>query len=354
MLIAALVAGGLPYAFASALHARGLSSSLASVGVVMTGSMGLVGAVAILVWALVTNAPEAWIAAFCLPAASVFALYLEYERQGGAGRAYNLSRVVPAVLTLTGCALLLALDVRDVGWYLAAMIVPTTAMTLKLYWSRIGLFRAGRLKISGRVPPDVSGQALKAWPSAITDSLLLRLDQVMLAVLLAPQALGKYAVAVLLAESVGIIRHGLCAARFRSLTVPVGEELSRSVRAFLTQLSVIALPCYAAVGLFAQFAVVPLLGPSYKGVAAVAWVLLAAQIALDWHLALGTVLLAQQKPAAFSRSSVTALAIHVLAFFALTPTFGVIGAAIATLVGYLTAASMTGVATKRLSRKAMV
>lgn len=353
ILMVSMLGGGLPYAVASQ-GTRGRTNTVESTGILMAIGLGGLASLLLLGWSrLFASRPDTAafvVAASCLPAAILVALFLEYERQRGAGARFNTVRLTIGLVSAASSVLLMLADVTSIVAYVIAIVAPNIVVLAVLVGRNIGIFGVNALSFNRSAAKAIWRSASRAWPSAVTDTLLLRADQVVLVLLVAPATVGMYAVAATVAESGGLLRHALVATYYERLAAADASAVGQLLRALYIRLLTLTLPVYVLMAVAVDATVPLLLGDSFVGSTRLVIVLLAAQVALDFHLTSGTVLLARNQPGRFSQTSSIALAVHVVLLIPAVISYGAVGACYASLVGYGCAAILTHLQTTQLVR----
>lgn len=349
--LVAISSGGLPYAVASLSNrVQTGKDKVEATGLSLAVLLGALASSSLLVWAVASNAraqTSYLIVAAALPLAILMAVLLEYERQRGAKRLYNVARLLPAATTAAICVTLGALGVNRVAPYVLALTLPSALAVTMLFAFRRSIFAFSAPAIHRVAAKRIWRRALAAWPSAVTDTVLLRSDQLIMAVAVDPASLGVYAVAATIAEAGGILRLALTAAAYESFVLSTRREVRNRWRLLLLRLLALTIPAYVALGVLMHFAATRLLGPSFEGISSILAILLVAQLALDIHLSSGTVLLARDHAGLFSYSSAAAAVLHIVWLIPGVVLFGSHGAAMASLVGYAGAALVTSIMVSR-------
>lgn len=340
-------AGGVPYAVAAEERAAppDVYAAVRGSGLQITAALGLLGTLVMIGWALVVGDDGLWssyaTAAVVLPFAMLLAVFVEYERQSGAGFYYNVARLLPSVGSALAVTVLFIEGTGPVSTFVAASVVPGAILLMVLVLLRVGVFRAPLLRWRWWAAGRLMRVAVRAWPSALTDTLLLRVDQVALSILTEARGLGLYAVAATISEASGFLRAGICATEFASLAAAPHDGLGARRRHLHIRVLIATVPVYAVVGLVTHEFANRIFGDDFRDIGTLVVVLLGAQIALDAHLTGGTLLLAIDRPGAFSKASIGGLTVHVIVLFPAAFFAGASGAAYASLVGYAAAASLS-------------
>ncbi|MEW5811283.1 MAG: polysaccharide biosynthesis C-terminal domain-containing protein [Actinomycetota bacterium] len=212
-----------------------------------------------------------------------------------------------------------------------AVIAASTFLGAIAY---IGLFRTRRSSITTKV--DVYHKASlirygsRFWVGSITGVMLTRLDQVLMVPLSSESQLGLYAVAVSIAEIPLVISMAV-----RDVTFSVEAE-SSSARRITTasRITSIAVISVAAAIIGAAYPLVPIIfGREFGAATPAIIILLAGTIFATPGSIGGMAIAARGKPGLRSAALAVAAAVNAALLLALVPTYGAIGAAIATMIG---------------------
>lgn len=296
------------------------------------------GASTVLVAAVVATAAETW----CSTARSAASVV---HRQGGVSFALTVQRLLVA-----GCAILALVTGRDVA-FLAIGFVVGTALGVPLH--SLALRRVGvRLVASGltwaQMRPLLVGGHLIGLSGVVLLGLA-KLDQVLLGTLDGEAAVGAYAVAYRLLETVFFVAFALRAALFPLMAAdPRPAAVRTTLRRAWDVLCVAYVP-YAVVCLVAPGAVLRLLfGAPYDTTAAgsLQWLAVVPLLFAGAYL-LSTALIAIDRQRGMLVAAAAALSVNVVGDVALIPSFGPAGAAAATVAGYAVQMLVCAVALRR-------
>jgi O-antigen/teichoic acid export membrane protein len=166
---------------------------------------------------------------------------LERVRTHSAGLRFNVLRSLPLLLNAAAVVGLFVTNRLTVSSALAALAVTLLCSALivaVLTWPRTSL----------RVDPVVAratwAYGIRRYPSTLANSVLVRYDQVLLAMLASSVALGYYAVAASVSGLIMPVGHGIAYAlqpQLRRSNEPPRAVLRRSVRLVLLSSSLLAL-----------------------------------------------------------------------------------------------------------------
>ncbi len=283
------------------------------------------GATLVLVAAVVATAAESW----CTTARSAASVL---QRQGGVSFAVTLQR-----LLIAGCAILAVVTGREVT-FLALGFAVGTVLGVPLH--SIALRRVGvRLDPAGlrwtHLRPLLVGSHVIGLSGVVLLGLA-KLDQVLLGALDGASAVGAYAVAYRLLETVFFVVFALRAALFPLMAADPRPPMVRTTLRRAWDVLCVAYVPYAVVCLVAPAAVLDLLfGEPYGQTAAssLQWLAVVPLLFAGAYL-LGTALIAVGAQRGMLLAAVSALGVNVVGDVLLIPPFGPAGAAAATAAGY--------------------
>jgi O-antigen/teichoic acid export membrane protein len=249
--------------------------------------------------------------------------------------AFNALRVlVPAATAsgLVGLAVAGRLTVQSATWtYVATYLLTAIAAAAVVV--------RGRPRISFALARDLFRFGVRSHLSFVATSLNERLDQLVVSILLAPVSLGLYVVAATLTSVTSLVGSTVSLLALPELA-RLHDDAARAALArrlgLLTVVgaSVVTLP----VLLLAPVLLRTAFGPSFAEAATPARILLVGAIALTTARLLGAVLKGLGLPLHAAGGELCALAVTVPALAMLLPPLGLVGAAIASLLAYTTAA----------------
>lgn len=297
---------------------------------VVTGAVGL-GLAPVL--ATATGAPlAAFMAVFGVMPVMFTAGAWSFALQATDNRMWNLVRIVnPAIYAAGVVALGLARRLTVVSAaavLVVAVLIQSVAACL--------LFR--RRMATGRVRRDMLGPLLRYGVSSFTGSVpyafSARIDQVVLAVLVANAQLGNYAVAV----SLTVLAAPLSSA-FGSVAMPSlarGEGVARNDVATSAWRGALLAGCaVVSVVTVATSVLAPrVLGPSYRDVPVLVLLLAPGAVLLGANQVLGDILRGRGRPLDAGRSEAGGLVATVVLLATLVPRWQARGAAVASTVAY--------------------
>jgi O-antigen/teichoic acid export membrane protein len=280
-----------------------------------------------------------WAGRWYLLVAPVYALVglPRYPFQGRADFVpWNAMRIAPNVLwiavLLMAWARALATPTFLAGANLVALallVLPFALFTLR----RIpGPFRPDPRKF-----PSLLTYGLPCMATMVPQTLNIRLDQMLMAALLPPRDLGLYVVAVAWSGAVAPLLGALSAVTMPA--VASAESHHQGTRRFAVGVraaTTLALLLALAIGAITPIAIVMLFGGAFTSAVPVALVLVPAAAVLGLNGVLQEGLRGLGRPYAVLRAEVAGLAVTALGLAATLRTMGIMGAALASLLGYST------------------
>jgi len=192
----------------------------------------------------------------------------------------------------------------------------------------------------------VTGYGLRLWFGTISGILLSRVDQTLMTPLSSAYELGLYVVAVNVSELPLVIHRAV-----RDVTFVTDAHRSEDGR-LAAAARISTLVCtVVALGLGGtMWWWLPLLfGTEFAGAVPVAWLLLAAVVVSTPGSIAGAGLSARGRPGQRSVALVIACVLNIAALVALVPVWGAMGAAVATVIGYVVSSLLNQVFLRRLS-----
>jgi O-antigen/teichoic acid export membrane protein len=285
--------------------------------------------------------------------------------------------VLPLILNATFTTGIL-LARREVRWF-AAVNVGLTVVSICSYvlvvavlgfglwgalWTTLAIaflgpigFFIGAARASARVPNagglsyrELFRYALPLYPGNLTEYFSLRVDVYLLAALLAdPSApLGFYSMAVTMAQLLFFLPDAVSSVFFPHVAGSVREESDRQVATVSRVTLLITVAGGIALVPFATI-LINLLLPAFVDALPPFYLLLPGVAALSVTKVLSSYVAGVEKPVWTSYINVAALVVNVIANLILIPTFGIIGAAGASLISYSASAIAFSVLTARLT-----
>jgi O-antigen/teichoic acid export membrane protein len=249
-------------------------------------------------------------------------------------RAFHALRVVLVSVTAGGLGLAAVVDRLDVrsaaAAYLCAYIVLALAsIALVARESR------GPVVVERDTVRRLARFGWRAHTSTVASIFNERLDQLVISIFLAPAKLGLYVVAVTLTSLTSAVGSSVALvampaiARLQS-TAERAQAAARFVRVTIYLSALVTVPVF----LLATPLVAVFFGDEFAEAVAVARVLLVAGVVLTTGRALVAILKGAGVPLAAGIADLSALVVTVVGLSVLMPAFGLLGAAVASLVAY--------------------
>jgi O-antigen/teichoic acid export membrane protein len=293
---------------------------------------------ALLPYVLSAQAPDTIAAArwylLLLPIQTLGAMPFHLLRGRSDFAAWNALRFAPAIGWL---AILL------VAWRLGA---ARPSVVASLYLALLALLAVptlliARRRVAGSLRPDprawrpMLGYGLPSMLSGVPQLLNLRLDQLLMAALLPPQMLGLYVVAVTWSTAVAQLPNALGSVLFPRTAAQSDARQRAQVLAQGTRLAVLsAVAVGAAVALITPVAMPLLFGAQFGAAVPAALVLVAAAAVSATNSVLEEGLHGLGRPVVALWAELAGLVATATALLLLLVPFGIMGAAVASLLGY--------------------
>jgi O-antigen/teichoic acid export membrane protein len=284
-----------------------------------------------------------------LPVQIIVSMPLHLLRGRSDFTAWNLLRIVPGLgwLGVLACGWLLGRD--DPRFFaftyltvLATLVVLTTSVA--------------RVRVAGAFRPDpqqwrpMLGYGVPTVLTHVPQLLNLRLDQVLMAALLPAQTLGFYVVAVTWSSAVGHLPNALAVVLLPRTASQPDSTQQRAVFAQGSRLAVLsALSVASIVAMATPWALPLLFGEQFLASIPVALVLVAAAAIAAVNGVLEEGLRGLGHPGTAFMAELVGLVATVGGLMLLLPRFGIMGAALASVLGYGTVAVCLAVFSLRLT-----
>jgi len=275
-----------------------------------------------------------------LPIQAVLAMPYHFLRGRGDFVGWNLLRIAPGLgwLVILVVASLGGIARPEIlaGAYLAVLallIMPTFWLAMRRttgpYWPRL---KDGPPLLRFGMPSVLSG---------VPQLLNLRLDQLLMAAFLPPQTLGLYVVAVTWSNAVGQLPNALATVLFPRTAAQPDDAQRRAVFAHGSRLAVLAsLSIAAAVALATPWMLPLLFGSAFVASTTTALILVAAAALASANHVLEEGLRGLGHPAVPLWAELAGLGVTAVALLLLLGPLQLVGAAIASVLGYGTVTSV--------------
>jgi O-antigen/teichoic acid export membrane protein len=253
---------------------------------------------------------------------------------------FNVVRALVNIATAVGLLTFYALDALTVStatWcYIAGYAVPFFVSLAPL--QRKGAFGFG---FERRMLGRLFAYGIRSQTAFITQTLIQRLDQLLISILLGATSLGIYVVAVTLTSGANLIASTVGLVAFpRVAAIVDGAERLAQARRYLVIATVLSVLLVVPMLLFTPQLLDLFFGHSFVKGTGVCRVLLVASLFLAFTFLLTSLLRGLGRPLDVGIAGVVGLAITVVLLAALLPTMGLMGAAIASLVSYAVTAGL--------------
>lgn len=265
---------------------------------------------------------------------------------------WNVARTAQSVFFLAGVLALMLTDSMSVPNTMLAFAAAVAAYTVLTYALSATSGLAGGAVRTSMVAPLLrfgSTQMAALAPLAVNS----RLDQIVLAQVVPAADLGRYAVAVGLASLAvpfaGAIGH-VAFPRLAS-TTPIPGGAARFQRRALLSSAAVSCVVLLPICVFAPSLIQWFLGDDFRGSAEIMWVLAPGGVFLSCGYVAGNLLKGRGRPGHVARAYIVGSVVMVVALFGLLNQLGVLAAALASSIGYLTSFGMMASRLRRLSDK---
>ena len=361
-LLGAIGVFGLPNAV-NYFSARGTSiRGLLGAGILLTA---ILSAILIpLVWVslpwLETNvlraAPDDLLHAILIvvPAAlmSTFGMAVLYGRQQV--RTYSTILIGQGVITLTLSTLLVAVFRFGVPGAVASSITVTWLLALV---DVVAVGRLSRREPSGKPVSfrGLAGYGFRLYPASITGYFNYRIDTYIIqAIMLAPKGpLGLYSMAVTMAELIFYVPDSVSII-FLPRIAGLSQDEADALLGRVSRLTVL-LTCLVAAALIpAAWIGIHLVLPRFVDCLPAFYVLLPAVISLSLTKVMTSYIAGRGRPGPISLGATITVVVNIVANLILIPHFGIVGAALASLMSYTISAAMLLSVASRLSHRSLL
>jgi O-antigen/teichoic acid export membrane protein len=361
-LLGAIGVFGLPNAV-NYFSARGTSiRGLLGAGILLTAILSTI--LISLIWVslpwLETNvlraAPDDLLHAILIvvPAAlmSTFGMAVLYGRQQV--RTYSTILIGQGVITLTLSTLLVAVFRFGVPGAVASSITVTWLLALV---DVVAVGRLSRREPSGKPVSfrGLAGYGFRLYPASITGYFNYRIDTYIIqAIMLAPKGpLGLYSMAVTMAELIFYVPDSVSII-FLPRIAGLSQNEADALLGRVSRLTVL-LTCLAAAALIPTAWIgIHLVLPRFVDCLPAFYVLLPAVISLSLTKVMTSYIAGRGRPGPISLGATITVVVNIVANLVLIPHFGIVGAAMASLMSYTTSAAMLLWVASRLSHRSLL
>jgi len=266
-------------------------------------------------------------------------------------RNYNLINVAQSALMLVGVVVLVGGLDLGVGGALVSYVTVAILAAVATAWE---LARVVRSEPSDGPTVNLGGfvsYGLKIYPASVTGYFSYRADILVLGAMLGDAAaIGLYTFAVSLAELAFMVPDSVSTVfypRVAGMDRRSADDLAPQVSRFTLLVTALAV-----IGLIpAAWVATHLVLPAYADSMPAFLVLLPGIMALSVSKVLAGYIGGLGLPLMVARASVTNLVVNLVANVLLIPAFGIIGAALASLISYVVHATLLAVIASRIARR---
>jgi O-antigen/teichoic acid export membrane protein len=313
------------------LYSQGLGASI-----LLRGVIWIVGGVVLQFIPVVAElgAPLIWVALSAVMAGGLSGVVVSLFLGTGRVRAINFLSLGGAWGYTAGIVVLWAAGERHVAAYVHMYAAILAAVCVATLWvgRRIGHFR---WSWSNSGLHKLLGYGLKSQLALLASQANIRLDQVLMSILVPPEQLGYYVVAVSLSSMTSPLYSGINVVLTPKV---IGSTSPRAGALWGLRMTLLALTLggLGAIALAAasQWLLPLLFGPRFDGSLGMARVLLGAAVFQGMNLLLGTTLRGLGRPTAQGKAEAAGAVTTAALLLLLLPTLGGMGAAIASLLSY--------------------
>lgn len=243
----------------------------------------------------------------------------------------RLCTIVFAAATIVGFA------IGGVLTVFTASIAYLAANFITLMAAIVGMRAHGALSLRFDAPTSrkLLRYGIRSHVSNVSNALNERLDQLLISIFLSPSRLGVYVIAVTLSSATSLVGMSVYLVSLPTVArLEPGRVRTAAARRFVALTLAISTIVSLPILLFAPKLIVLFFGDSFRSAANVARVLVVGAIPFSTSRALGAVLKAIGRPLEPGTAEVIALGATLAGLAILLPAFGLIGAAVASLVSY--------------------
>lgn len=243
----------------------------------------------------------------------------------------RLTTIAAAAVVVVGLAL------NDGLTVLTAALAYLVANLVALIGAAVLVQAESGISLSFRFPVarGLLGFGLRSHVSNVSSALNERLDQLLISVFLRPAQLGFYVIAVTLSSATILVGMSVYVVALPAVAgLEPGRAQAAVARRVIALTFVLSTVVSVPVVLFAPSLIELFFGAAFLPAADVGRILVVAAIAFSTNRALGAVLKAIGKPLAPGTAELIALGVTFVGLAVLLPAFGLMGAAVASLVSY--------------------
>lgn len=247
---------------------------------------------------------------------------------------YNVSRFLVVSCYLVSIIILSSLKIVSV---LTCTIVLLLSNVVVLIFELLWLTKLGWVghHIDFVLIRKMLGYGLKSHLGSISSLINLRMDQMVMAIFLAPNMLGLYVVAVTISSGVGLIANAIATITFPAISV---QNMAGEKKRALTRSLRLSFWCSLFVGLTMllsmDFIINVLYGQGFSQAIPAARVLIVATVVSGLNMILASGLKGYGLPGVSSMGEFISLLFTGIFLWLLLPRWGIIGGAVTSLISY--------------------
>ena len=251
-------------------------------------------------------------------------------------RRYSRFHGLRLLVIVTSAAGLVTLALTGRLTVTGATMVFLLAHAVALVASAAGLrtMRSG-LKIERKVARSLLAFGFRSHSGNLTAMLNERLDQLLISILLAPTQLGLYVIAVTLTSLTALVGSSVSLVALPSIAeLSPGPARDQAIQRLVASTLIGSIAVTGPILLLLPWLIGTFFGRSFQAATPAARILLVAAVALSTNRVLSAILRAVGRPLDAGWAELLALAVTAVGLVALLPAFGLIGAAITSLLAY--------------------
>lgn len=248
--------------------------------------------------------------------------------------AWNAMRAAFSVLWILALSFLAAAATRD-PWPVAVANLLVVTVTAVLYWITLVRGAPGPYSVDFTQSKPLLRFALPSALATLPQQSSLKLDQLLMAALLPPRALGLYAVAVTWSSALALVAAAVADVAFPYLarTEP-GARQTSTVSVLLRLTAALNICLGFALALITPVVFPLLFGPGFADALPLTWVLIGAGALAATKSIMADTLRGLGRPRAVMYGELAGFAASALLLFTLLGSVGALGAAVFSLIGY--------------------
>lgn len=273
---------------------------------------------------------------------SLYALYMMHSLNGVHRYGwFNLAQILVfgvGAVVVAGLAMASKLTVRT------AMLATVAGILVAFLVAVIGVERHSRGQRGGKdrgLARSMLAYGVRSHVSTFSNTLNDRLDQLVISLVLTPRDLGLYVVAWTMSSFTGFIGAAIAVGTLPTMaTIGGPEEQRRAIRRALLLTLALTLPLAILLAGVMDAVIRLVFGARFEDAAGAAQILALASVLLALGRVLGAALKGIGRPLDAARMEAAGLAGTVLGLTLLIPGLGILGAAITSMLAYLTSVAV--------------